>query len=182
MSEKKDKTHTVMLGLVFLFFLSLAYVENTSFFIYIRDSFTNPPLAIVLVFIHNVLAISLIMLGMAFYVEVVLTFMPKRRIEYVVLQNPTIFAVVFTVMILTISILRASTLMKGAVDIGNLAFVILLSAPNAFVEGYGIFQAIKRTLSKNLTTRSMGAIYFIFFIAAIVEVSFVQLLLWVSAK
>lgn len=180
MSGKKKRT--VILGLVFLFFLLLAYVENTSFFVYIRDSFTNPPLAVVLVFIHNVLAISLIILGMAFYVEIVLTFMPKRRIEYVVLQNPTVFAVVFTVMILVISIFRASTLIKGAVDIGSLALVILVSAPNALVEGYGIFQAIKRTLSKNLTTRGLGAIYLIFFVAAVVEVGFVQLLLWISAK
>jgi len=178
----EEKKRTVILGLVFLFFLALSYVENTSFFVYIRDSFTNPPLAVVLVFIHNVLAISLIILGMAFYVEIVLTFMPKRRIEYVVLQNPTIFAVVFTVMILAISIFRASTLMKGEVDIGSLALVILVSAPNALVEGYGIFQAIKRTLSKNLTLRSLGAIYIIFFAAAVVEVGFVQLLLWISAK
>jgi len=180
MSGKKKRT--VLLGLVFLFFLLLAYIENTSFFAYIRDSFTNPPLAVVLVFIHNVLAISLIILGMSFYVEIVLTFMPKRRIEYVVLQNPTVFAVVFTIIILVISIFRASTLMKGDVDIGSLALVILVSAPNALIEGYGIFQAIKKTLSKNLTLRSLGAIYLIFFAAAVVEVGFVQLLLWISSK
>jgi len=178
----EGKKRTVTLGLIFLFFLALAYVENTSFFVYIRDSFTNPSLAVLLVFIHNVLAISLIILGMAFYVEVVLTFMPKRRIEYVVLSNPTVFAVVFTVMILAISIFRASTLMKGAVDMGSLALVILVSSPNALVEGYGIYQAIRKTLSKNLTTRSLAVIYFIFFLAAVVEVGFVQLLLWISAK
>jgi len=180
MSEKKKRT--VILGLVFLFFLLLAYIENTSFFVYIRESFTNPPLAVVFVFMHNVLAISLIILGMTFYVEIVLTFMPKRRIEYVVLQNPTIFAVVFTVMILSLSIFRASTLMKGEVDIGSLALVILVSAPTALVEGFGIFQAIKKTLSKNLTLRGLGTIYLIFFVAAVVEVGFIQLLLWISAK
>jgi len=179
MSEGKKRT--VILGLVFLFFLILAYVENTSFFVYIRDSFTNPPLAIGLVFIHNVLATSLIILGMAFYVEIVLTFMPKRRIEFVVLQNSTVFAVVFTVMILAISILRASTLMKGEVDIGSLALIILVSAPNALVEGYGIFQALKRTLSKSLTLRGLAFIYLILFVAAAVEVGFVQLLFWISA-
>jgi len=85
-------------------------------------------------------------------------------------------------MILAISIFRASTLMKGEVDIGSLVLVILVSVPNALVEGYGIFQAIRRTLSKNLTIRSLGAIYLIFFVAAVVEVGFVQLLLWISAK
>ena len=180
MSEKKKRT--VILGFVFLFFLLLAYIENTSFFVYIRNSFTNPPLAVVLVFIHNVLAISLIILAMTFYVEIVLTFMPKRRIEYIVLQNPTVFAVVFTVMILGISIFRASTLMRGGVEIGSLVLIILVSLPNAFVEGYGIFQAIRNTLSKRLTTRSLAVIYFIFFIAAVIEVEFVQLLLWISTK
>jgi len=180
MSESKKRT--VFLGFVFLFFLILAYVENTSFFVYIRDSFTNPPLAIVFVFIHNVLAISLIILGMAFYVGVVLTFMPKRRIEYVVLQNPSVFAVVFTIMIILISILRASTLMRGTVEIESLALVILVSVPNALVEGYGIFQAIRKTLSKSLTTRNLAVIYFIFFLAAVIEVGFVQVLLWTSTK
>jgi hypothetical protein len=178
----EGRRRTFILGLVFLFFLALAYVENTSFFAYIRDSFANPPLAVVFVFIHNVLAISLIILGMSFYVEIVLNFMPKRQIEYVVLQNPGIFALVFTVMILFLSIFRASTLITGEVDVGRLLLVVLISVPNALVEGYGIFQAIKKTLSKKLTLRSLGLIYLIFFLAAIVEVSFVQLLLWVSAK
>lgn len=178
----EGKKRTVTLGLVFLFFLALSYIENTSFFVYIRDSFTNPPVAVVLVFIHNVLAISLIILAMAFYVEIVLTFMPKRKIEYVVLQNPEVFAVVFTVMIILISVLRASTLVRGQVDVNTLALVILLSLPNGLVEGYGIFQAIKKTLKKTLAMRDLALIYTIFFIAAVVEVGFVQALLWISAK
>jgi len=180
MSEKKKRT--VILGLVFLFFLVLAYIENTSFFVYIQDSFTNPPIAIVLVFIHNVLAISLIILAMSFYVEIVLTLMPKRKIEYVVLQNPEIFAVVFTAMILLISILRASTLVRGQVEVNTLALVILLSLPNGLVEGYGMFQAIKKTLKKKLEVRDLALIYSIFFVAAVIEVGFVQALLWISAK
>jgi len=180
---KEGKKRTVIFGLVFLFFLALSYVENTSFFVYIRDSFVNPPVAVALVFIHNVLAISLIILGMAFYVEIVLTFMPpKRKIEYVVLQNPEVFAVVFTVLILLISILRASTLVRGQIDINTLALVILLSVPNGLVEGYGIFQAIKKTLKKTLTTLDLAKIYFVFFVAAAIEVGFVQALLWVSAR
>jgi hypothetical protein len=175
------KKRTVLLGLVFLFFLVLAYVENTSFFVYIRDSFTTPPLGVVLLFIHNVLAVSLIILGMAFYVEVVLTFMPKRKIEYVVLQNPEVFAVVFAAMILLISILRASTLVRGQVEVSTFAMVILLSLPAGLIEGYGIFQAIKKTLRKSLQTKDLAVIYGIFFLAAAVEVGFVQALLWISA-
>ena len=180
MSEGKKRT--VILGLVFLFFLALSYVENTSFFVYIQASFTNPPVAVVLVFVHNVLAISLIILAMAFYVEMVLAFMPKRKIEYVIIENPQVFALVFTVVILLISILRASTLVRGQVEVNTLALVILLSLPNGLVEGYGIFQAIKKTLKKTLKTRDLALIYFIFFIAAAIEVGFVQALLWLSAK
>jgi len=177
-----EKKRTLMLGLVFLLFLVLAYVENTSFFIYVRNSFTNLPLGVVLVFIHNVLAISLIILGMAFYVEVVLTFMPKRKIEYVVLQNPEVFAAVFAGMILLISILRASTLVKGQVEVSTLAMVILLSLPTGLIEGYGIYQAIRKTLKKSLRIRDLATIYAIFFIAAVVEVGFVQILLLLSAS
>jgi hypothetical protein len=65
---------TVVLGIVFLFFLTLSYIENVSFFGYIKDIFMNFPLAMTLVFIHNLLAISLIILGMAFYVEFVFGF------------------------------------------------------------------------------------------------------------
>lgn len=176
------KKRTVLLGLVFLFLLLLAYIENTSFFNYIRDSFTNLPLGVTLVFIHNVLAVSLIILGMAFYVEVVLTFMPKRKIEYVVLDNPEVFAIVFAVMILLISILRASTLVRGQVEISTLAMVVLLSLPAGLVEGYGIYQAIKKTLKKTLQTRDLAIIYAIFFVAAVVEVGFVQALLWISTS
>lgn len=177
-----SKRRTVLLGFVFLFFLALAYVENTSFFVYIRDSFTNLPLGVTLVFIHNVLAVSLIVLGMAFYVEVVLTFMPKRKIEYVVLQNPEVFALVFAIMILSISILRASTLVRGNVEISTLAMVVLLSLPAGVIEGYGIYQAIKKTLKKSLQTRDLAIIYTIFFVAAVVEVGFVQALLLISAS
>jgi len=176
------KKRTVLLGLVFLFFLALSYVENTSFFIYIRDSFTNPPVAIAFVFIHNVLAISLIVLAMAFYVQVVLTFMPKRKIEYVILENPQVFAAVFTAMILLISVLRASTLVRGQVEVTTLALVLLLSLPNGVVEGYGIFQAIKKTLAKNLKMHDLVVIYAVFFVAAVIEVGFGQALLWLSAR
>jgi len=171
-----------MLGVVFLLFLLLAYAENTSFFVYIQDSFTNaPPLAVALLFIHNVLAISLIILAMSFYVEMVYAFMPKRKIEYVILDNPQVFAFVFTAVILLMSILRASTLVRGQIEVSTLAIVVLLSLPNGLVEGYGIFQAIKKTLKKVLSIKDLAIIYLIFLVAAAIEVGFVQVLLWVSA-
>jgi hypothetical protein len=84
-----QKKRTAILGLVFLLLLIPAYLENSSFFRISGDIFLNAPLAVLFIFVHNVLVVSLILLGMTFYVGLVLTFMPKRNIEYVVLQNPS---------------------------------------------------------------------------------------------
>jgi len=173
MNEKKK---TVALGAVFLVCLALAYVENKSFFNYVKEIIFNPPLAILLVFIHNVLAVSLILVGMAFYVDLVLNFLPKRKCEYLVLQHPRLFAVVFTVIILLVSILRAGTLLRGQVVINTLPLVILVSAPNGIIEGYGIFQCIQKTLKKSMTIKDLAVIYSLFFVAAVFEVGYVQVL------
>ena len=170
------KKRTVILGLVFLLLLVFAYVENSSFFGSLGDVFSNPPLAVLFVFVHNVLVVSLILLGMTFYVGLVLNFMPQRKTEYVVLHNPRIFAFVFTLMIIFISILRASMLVYGQVFVDTLALVILLSTPNAIIEGYGIFQTIEKTLKRKMTMKALAAIYMIFFVAALIEVGYVHLL------
>jgi len=170
------KKRTIILGLVFLLLLVFAYVENSSFFGSLGDVFSNPPLAVLFVFVHNVLVVSLILLGMTFYVGLVLNFMPQRKIEYVVLHNPRIFAFVFTLMIIFISILRASMLVYGQVFVDTLALVILLSTPNAIIEGYGIFQTIEKTLKRKMTMKALAAIYTIFFVAALIEVGYVHLL------
>ncbi|MCJ7721042.1 hypothetical protein MUO98_01355 [Candidatus Bathyarchaeota archaeon] len=136
----------------------------------------NPPLAVLFVFVHNVLVVSLILLGMTFYVGLVLNFMPQRKSEYVLLHNPRIFAFVFTGMIIFISILRASMLVYGQVVVDTLIFVVLLSTPNAIIEGYGIFKTIEKTLKRKMTTKSLAAIYLIFFVAAVIEVCYVYLL------
>lgn len=173
MNEAK---RTVVLGAVFLLCLVLAYIENVSFFNYLRDAFSNPPIAVLLVFIHNVLAISLIFVGMTFYVGFVLTFMPKRKYEYVVLEHPRIFAFAYTVMILLISIFRTSTLVDYQVFVETLPLVILLSVPNGIIEGYGIFQTIEKTLKRTMTTKDLAIIYMFFFAAAVIEVGYIQLL------
>jgi hypothetical protein len=170
------KKRTIILGLIFLLLLVFAYVENSSFFGSLGDVFSNPPLAVLFVFVHNVLVVSLILLGMSFYVGLVLNFMPQRKIEYVVLHNPRIFAFVFTLMIIFISILRASMLVYGQVFVDTLALVILLSTPNAIIEGYGIFQTIEKTLKRKMTMKALAAIYTIFFVAALIEVGYVHLL------
>ena len=102
--------------------------------------------------------------------------MPKRKIEYVVLQNPRIFAFVFTIIIILLGISRASTIVYEQVFMNTLASVILLSTTNAIIEGYGILQTIERTLKRKMTLKALAGIY-LFLIAAIIEVGYGYLLM-----
>jgi hypothetical protein len=176
-----SKKKTVLLGMCLLLFLVLASAENTVFFGYSGNLFANPPVAIMMVFIHNVLVVSLILLAMTFYVELVLSFFKPRKYEYIVLQHPRVFALVFTFMIILLSIFRASMIVFGTVFISGLATVVLLSLPNGLIEGYGIYLTIQKTLKRTMTMRNLLMIYLLFFIAAAVEVGFIQLLLLISA-
>ena len=170
------KQRTVILGLVFLLLLVFAYAENSSFFGSVGDVFANPVLAVMFIFVHNVLVVSLILLGMTFYVGLVLNFFPKKEIEYVVLDNPRIFAFIFTLIVIFISILRACVLVNGMVVLETLALVLIVSTPNAIIEGYGIFQTIERTLKQKMTLKALVGIYLLFFVAAMIEVGYVYLL------
>lgn len=170
------KQKTVLLGVVFLLLLFSAYVENSLFFVSVGDVFSNVPFAVLYVFIHNVLVVSMILLGMTFYVGLVVNFFPKREIEYVILDNPRIFAFVFTLVVILVSILRACVLVNGEVVLDTLGLVVLLSLPNAIIEGYGLFKTIEKVLNRNMTTRALLGIFGIFFVAALIEVGYVQLL------
>jgi len=176
-----SKKRTVLLGLALLTFLVFAYIENKTFFGYSGNLFSNPPVAIVAVFIHNVLVVSLILLAMTFYVELVLSFFRPRKYEYVVLQHPRVFALLFTCMIILLSIFRASMIVFGSIVLDGLATIILLSLPNGIIEGYGIYLTIKKTLGRSVTMRDLLTVYSLFFVAAVVEIGFIQLLLFTSA-
>ncbi|MDH5448586.1 MAG: hypothetical protein OEY24_01975 [Candidatus Bathyarchaeota archaeon] len=175
-----SKKRTVLLGMCLLIFLVSASAENMVFFRYSGNLFANPPVAVILVFIHNVLVVSLILLAMTFYVELVLSFFKPKKYEYIVLQHPRVFALVFTFMIILLSIFRASMIVFGTVFINGLTTVVLLSLPNGLIEGYGIYLTIQKTLKRSMTMRDLLVIYLLFFIAAVVEVGFIQLLLLVS--
>jgi len=47
--------------------------------------------------------------------------------------------------------------------------------------GYEIYLTIQRTLSRTITMRDLLAVYLIFFVAALIEVGFIQLLLSIIA-
>jgi len=179
-----ERKHTVLLGLAFLIFLILSSVENTVFFKILNPTLflQNQFLAVAMLFIHNILVISLILLGMTFYVNLVLNFFKRGKYEYVVLEHPRTFAVVFTVMILFLSILRVSTLIYAGISVEALPLILLISAPIGIVEGYGIYLTIKKTLSRAMSMKDLAYIYGIFLIAAIMEVVFINLLIWVTTR
>ncbi len=174
------KKTTALLGLAFVFFLVLSYVENRLFFTLLGDILKNSLLAVLMLFIHNILVISLILLGMTFYVNLVLlNFFKGEKYADIVLEHPKTFAITFAVMIVFLSILRGSSLVYGSVSIEHLPTMLLVSAPIGIVEGYGIYLTLKKTLSRTMTMKDLAYIYTIFFIAALMEVGFINLLRFV---
>jgi len=177
-----ERTHTVLLGLAFLIFLMLSYVENTIFFQNLKEVLQNQLLAVIMLFVHNVLVISLILLGMTFYVNLVISnFFKKEKYANIVIEHPRKFALVFTLIVVFLSILRGSSLL-GGVNVEALPLVLLLSAPVGIIEGYCIYLTIKKTLSRTMSLKDLAYICGMFFIAAMIEVGFINLLLWVSIR
>jgi len=131
-----------------------------------------------MLFIHNVLVISLIILGMTFYVNLVSTFFKKEKYGSVILEHPRTFALVFTLVIVFLSILRGSNMLYGEIEIETLPLILLISAPIGIVEGYGIYLTIKKTLSNAMSMKDLALIYGIFLVAAVMEVGFINALLW----
>lgn len=171
-----EKTRTLLLGLAFLLFLGLSYIENILFFTTIGEILQNSFLAIVALFAHNALVISLIILGMSFYVNLVLlNFFKREKYASVIIEHPRTFAIVFTVLVIFLSILRGFSLL-GGINIESLPRVILMSLPLGIIEGYGIYLAIHKTLGRTMALRDMLYIYGIFFAAAIIEVGAINLI------
>ena len=64
--------------------------------------------------------------------------------------------------------------------VSSLAIIMLLSLPNGIVEVFGIFLSIFKTLKKELTMKDLMTIYFLFFVAALIEIGFVEVLVWIA--
>jgi hypothetical protein len=176
------KKSTAILGLTFLGFLGLAYAENIFFFEILGDVLRNVFLGVAMLFLHNVLVVSLILLGMTFYVNlVVFNFFKREKHADVVIAHPRGFALIFTFLVVFLSIVRGATLISGGIDLEVLPLVLLMSAPIGIVEGYGIYVTIKKTLSRTMSMKSLAFVYGIFLVASIMEVAFINgLILLVS--
>jgi hypothetical protein len=175
------KKNTILFGLAFVVLLGLAYAENLLFFNILGDMLQNQFLAVAMLFLHNVLVVSLILLGMTFYVSlVVLNFFKREKHADVLISNPKSFALVFACMIVFLSILRGATLINGGVTFETLPLILLISAPVGLIEGYGIYLTIKKTLARTMSMRDLGYIYGVFFVASVMEVGFIYLLITVA--
>lgn len=181
------RKHVVLLGLAFLILLLISSFENTVFFRMSSDALKNLSdvqsqlLAVGVLFLHNIIVISLILLGMTFYVNlVVLNFFKREKYAHIVLEHPRTFAIVFTFIVIFLSILRGSTILYGGISVETLPLILLISAPIGIVEGYGIYLTIKKTLSRTISMKDLAYIYGIFLIAAIMEVGFINLLIQLS--
>jgi hypothetical protein len=118
---------------------------------------------------------------MTFYVNLVLSnFFRREKYGNIVLEHPRTFALIFTVIIIFLSILRGGSLL-GGINLEELPLILLMSAPIGIVEGYGIYLTIKKTLSREISTKDLIYIYGIFLFAAIMEVGFINLLMWILA-
>ncbi|MCW3998475.1 MAG: hypothetical protein NWF10_07900 [Candidatus Bathyarchaeota archaeon] len=177
--EEYSKRKTALLGLIFLILLVLAYAENLFFFGILGAILQNSLLAILMLFTHNVLVVSLIVLGMTFYVRLVfLDFFKREKYSHIIVSHPSTFGFIFACVIVFLSILRGATLIVGRVDLLFLPLILLISTPIGIIEGYGIYLPIKKTLSRTLSSRSLMKIYIIFFVASVLEVVFINLLAW----
>jgi len=178
----EERGRTILLGLAFLSLLILSSIENTFFFSVLGEVLSNHFLAVAMLFIHNVLVISLILLGMTFYVNlVVLDFFKEEKYAFIVLDHSRVFAFVFTIVIILLSILRGSSLL-GGISVEALPLILVISAPIGIVEGYGIYLTIEKTLRRAMTTRYLSYIYSIFLVAAMMEVGFINLLISIAAS
>ena len=169
------KKNTVLLGLAFTVLLGLSYAENLFFFSILGNVLSNIVLSVGMLFLHNVLVVSLILLGMTFYVNLVIHgFFKKDKHADVVISHPRGFALIFSLIIVFLSILRGATLINGGIIVELLPLILLISTPIGIVEGYGIYLTIKKTLGRSMTMKALASVYTVFLVASVMEVAFIN--------
>lgn len=160
------KIETILLGFTFILFLFLGYIENIIVFRYAPKIILNEILGFLVIFLHNITVASIIIIGMSFYIKVV-DFLPRRKFEYMVLEHPKVFALFFTAIFFSFSIIRTINILK--VNLIDIFLFIFFSLPHGILEFYSIFLAIRITLEKNLSINKLMLIYSILLISAILE-------------
>ena len=172
-----QRKRILLIGVAFLVCLMLSYYESTSFFKTLTLFSQNPLLFFLMIFINNITVSSLILLGMTFYVSLVISNVFQReKHARIILEHPRVFALVFAVVLLVLSILRGANFFLGGIWVETLPSILLVSTPIGIIEGYGLYLTIRKTLSRTITIRGLVSIYGIFILAALIEVGFINLL------
>jgi len=110
-----------------------------------------------------------------------LNFFKREKYADVVIMHPRTFALIFTCIIVFLSILRGATLIYGRINLEALPIILLVSAPIGIIEGYGIYLTIKKTLGRTMSMKALAYIYGVFFVASVMEVGFINLLVTVAS-
>jgi hypothetical protein len=169
------KKNTALLGSAFLVLLGVSYAENLFFFSILGNVLNNVAIAVGMLFLHNVLVVSLILLGMTFYVSLVVHgFFKNDKHADVVISHPRSFALIFSLLVVFLSILRGATLINGGITVELLPLILLISTPIGIVEGYGIYLTIKKTLGRTMNMKGLASIYAVFLVASVMEVAFIN--------
>jgi len=175
------KKNTALLGVAFLDFFGVGVRGEPVFLHILGDILQNQLLAVGILFLHNVLVVSLILLGMTFYVNlVILKFFKREKHADVIITHPRSLASVFACLIVFLSILLGATIINGGITLENLPLILLIlliSAPVGIVEGYGVYLTIKKTLGRIMSMRGLSFIYGVFLVASIMEVGFINLII-----
>jgi len=167
----------ILLGGAFLTLLMLSSVANTVFLNSLNALYQNPFLFFSMVFMNNIIVISLILLGMSFYVHLVTSgFFKNEKHSNIILEHPKLFAFIFAFIVLFLGILRGVNQSFGKIAIEHLPAIFLITAPIGMIEGTAVYLTIKKTLNKTINIRSLVCIFGIFVIAALIEVGLLSIL------
>ena len=170
-----ERSRVVLIGVAFLTLLLFSHFTNIIFFGALSNILQNQLLGFLMIFMHNVIVVSLILLGMTFYVKLVANdYFKREKHPQVVLEHPKTFAAVFAAIILLFGILRGINLIFGNIIIEMLPLIFLLNAPLGIIEGYGVYFTINKTLTREIVVKDLVRIYGIFLLAAAIEVSLVS--------
>lgn len=169
-----EKIRVLLLGLGFLLLLMVSSFSNTLFFDSLGVLYQNQILVFLMIFMNNVIVISLITIGMTFYVKLVsFGFFKDEKYSTVIIDNPKIFALIFSFIVLVFGVLRGVNQFFGKITIELLPIMLLLNAPIGIIEGYAVYLTIKKILNRTLTLRNLFFIFGIFSLAALVEVGLI---------
>jgi hypothetical protein len=157
-----------MLGLSFLSLLAFVNVENGVVIASARSILGDRLLAAVVIFAHNSLAASTIMVGMSFYANLVaLGVFAKRRHANAVLKHLTVFSAVLAPLVVFTSVFHWMNPAQICLE------AMLKCVPVAAIESYGIYLAANTALRRSVTAKSLACVYAVFLIGAVVEMDII---------